>query len=74
MFDIDMLRISGTHLLLNHLNGKSQRRRRLKLLCIFHEEKTPSLIIDFNEMSYHCFGCGKSGTVELSTDGEYLFR
>ena len=29
--------------------------------CVFHEEKTPSLLID--EHSYHCFGCGEHGDI-----------
>merc|ERR1711970_1096467 len=32
-----------------------------KILCPFHEEKTPSLILNDELNSYHCFGCGASG-------------
>lgn len=38
---------------------------RLKCLCPFHEEKTPSFVIfENNECdTYHCFGCNKHGDV-----------
>lgn len=32
-----------------------------KGLCPFHEEKTPSFIIQRGEGHYHCFGCGAHG-------------
>lgn len=38
----------------DELNGR-------KLICPFHDEKTPSL--NFYEDSYYCFGCGVSGDV-----------
>lgn len=32
-----------------------------KGLCPFHEEKTPSFMIQRGESHYHCFGCGAHG-------------
>src|SRR5579862_9389232 len=32
-----------------------------KGLCPFHEEKTPSLVIQKGDSHYHCFGCGAHG-------------
>ncbi|MGB7977705.1 MAG: DNA primase [Chlamydiales bacterium] len=32
-----------------------------KALCPFHEEKSPSLIIQRGDSHYHCFGCGAHG-------------
>ena len=32
-------------------------------LCIFHQEKTPSLSIDLEKGVFHCFGCGRGGGV-----------
>lgn len=32
-----------------------------KGLCPFHEEKSPSLIIQRGDSHYHCFGCGAHG-------------
>lgn len=34
-----------------------------KCLCIFHEEKTPSLTVNFQTGRFHCFGCGKDGDI-----------
>ena len=31
--------------------------------CPFHTEKTPSFVVNPDEQYYHCFGCGKSGSV-----------
>ncbi|MDR1894332.1 MAG: DNA primase [Spirochaetales bacterium] len=32
-------------------------------LCPFHNEKTPSFSVNPDRKFYHCFGCGKGGTV-----------
>ncbi len=36
---------------------------RLKGLCPFHQEKTPSFHVDADKGFYKCFGCGKAGDV-----------
>ena len=36
---------------------------RLKGLCPFHNEKTPSFNVDTDKGFYKCFGCGKAGDV-----------
>jgi len=32
-----------------------------KALCPFHEEKTPSFVLQSGDHHYHCFGCGAHG-------------
>jgi hypothetical protein len=39
------------------------RKDELKTLCPFHAETQPSCYINIEKMIYHCFGCGKAGTV-----------
>ncbi|MDR2338027.1 MAG: toprim domain-containing protein [Deltaproteobacteria bacterium] len=49
------------------LMGDLQKLRRVgkgyMACCPFHEEKTPSFSINEEEGLFHCFGCGKKGTV-----------
>ncbi len=37
--------------------------RYYKGLCPFHDEKTPSFMVDPSKQLYHCFGCGEGGNV-----------
>lgn len=45
------------------VNLKPAGLHRKKCCCVFHEEKTPSLMLDTTMNRYKCFGCGKSGDV-----------
>lgn len=33
------------------------------MLCPFHEEQTPSMMIDPYKDRFHCLGCGKIGSL-----------
>ena len=37
--------------------------REYRACCPFHNEKTPSFWVSPDKQFYHCFGCGKHGTV-----------
>jgi DNA primase len=37
--------------------------RNFKGLCPFHNEKTPSFMVNPDRQSFKCFGCGKGGSV-----------
>jgi DNA primase len=46
---------------------------RLKGLCPFHNEKTPSFHVDADKGFYKCFGCGKAGdAITFVRDTEQL--
>lgn len=42
-----------------------------KVLCPFHDEKSPSMVVDPSDHHYHCFGCGAHGDA-ISFLMEYL--
>jgi DNA primase len=52
---IDLAEVLSAHLNLQR-SGSS-----FKALCPFHEEKTPSFILQKGDSHYHCFGCGAHG-------------
>ena len=44
-----------------------------KGLCPFHEEKTPSFIVQRGDTHYHCFGCGAHGdAIDFLTNHEKM--
>lgn len=46
---------------------------RLKALCPFHSEKTPSFVVNRTRQTFHCFGCGKGGdAIRFVTEYEGL--
>ncbi len=52
---IDLVEVLDSHLQLQR-SGSS-----FKALCPFHEEKSPSFIVQRGDTHYHCFGCGAHG-------------
>jgi DNA primase len=52
---VDLAEVLSAHLNLQR-SGSSY-----KALCPFHEEKTPSFMIQKGDSHYHCFGCGAHG-------------
>jgi DNA primase len=52
---IDLAEIVGSHIELKKAGGK------IKALCPFHNEKSPSFTVSSGDSHYHCFGCGAHG-------------
>lgn len=52
---VDLLEVLSSHLQLKRSGAT------YKGLCPFHEEKTPSFMIQAGDTHYHCFGCGAHG-------------
>ena len=46
-----------------YVPGLKQAGSRWKGCCPFHQEKTPSFIVNPGSNTYHCFGCGVGGGV-----------
>ena len=46
-----------------YVPGLKQAGSRWKGCCPFHQEKTPSFIVNPDSNTYHCFGCGAGGNV-----------
>jgi DNA primase len=52
---IDLVEILSAHIQLKRAGAS------YKALCPFHEEKTPSFVLQAGDDHYHCFGCGAHG-------------
>ncbi|MBS7576298.1 MULTISPECIES: DNA primase [unclassified Enterococcus] len=54
---VDLVELIGQDIAL------TKRGKNYLGLCPFHNEKTPSFNVSPDKQFFHCFGCGKSGTV-----------
>lgn len=45
----------------NPLGLSYEGKRRIAVQCPFHQENTPSCIIDQKKATFECFGCGAKG-------------
>lgn len=52
---IDLYEALAPHISLNRAGATH------KALCPFHEEKSPSFVVNRGDKHYHCFGCGAHG-------------
>lgn len=54
-------RLDVAEVLSEYVKLKPAGANRFKVLCPFHNEKTPSLMVSKDKQVWHCFGCGKGG-------------
>ncbi len=52
---IDLADVISQHIDLKRAGGS------MKALCPFHEERSPSFVVNPGDTHYHCFGCGAHG-------------
>ncbi len=52
---IDLAEVIGQHIDLKRAGAA------MKALCPFHEERSPSFVVNKGDSHYHCFGCGAHG-------------
>jgi len=52
---VDLVDVLSSHLDLKRAGAA------YKALCPFHDEKTPSFVVQKGDSHYHCFGCGAHG-------------
>lgn len=48
----------------NKLIKLKKQGKNFTACCPFHDEKTPSLVINPKKETYHCYGCGVSGELK----------
>ncbi|MGE3953860.1 MAG: DNA primase [Parachlamydiales bacterium] len=52
---VDLIDLLSAHIELKRAGGS------YKALCPFHDEKSPSFVVQRGDSHYHCFGCGAHG-------------
>ncbi len=64
---IDYVKIIKSKLRISDIIGKDVKLiksgNQLKALCPFHNEKTPSFVVNDDKESYVCYGCGSKGDI-----------
>lgn len=60
-------------LIMDALDIQDYDERNMRCNCVWHDEKTPSLLFDKKNHRVHCFGCGKSADlVDALIEGRHM--
>lgn len=51
----------GLAKVLSYYNLPVDKMGSYKIICPFHEDKNPSMVVDLKKGNWYCFGCGLSG-------------
>lgn len=66
-FKVSVQKVKEAHSIVDYIIGNgvelAKSGNQWKGLCPFHNEKTPSFIVDEDFQSYKCFGCGAQGDI-----------
>ena len=46
---------------------------KMAMLCPFHKEQTPSMVVNNFMRTFHCLSCGAAGKVVVDEDGKPAF-
>jgi hypothetical protein len=46
------------------LNSKKLNEHKSLIFCPYHEEKSPSCVVDTKERKYYCLSCGTNGGLD----------
>ena len=64
--EVDLEKLKASVNIVDIIGDRIDLRRcgsSLKACCPFHEEKTPSFVVNESHQFFKCFGCGASGDV-----------
>lgn len=73
----DLTRQAISYLGLNTKNKITSYTTEVPVHCPFHKDNHPSLFIDLKKGRYHCFSCGRGGSIEslaYEMTGENIYK
>jgi len=53
--------------------SEEERTGKDKMLCPYHIENTPSMMVHYDKGIFHCFGCGAAGKIVRTARKKVIF-